>query len=127
MTSHRSAAKRRSTAFLEFRLVPQVFSDLTDMLRDVVNRVREQERLILDICVNECACRAATSSPRSQKRDQSGLGRPTRPRASKPTPATSQHAVTTSRADQIQAADIEQFCTIDHQRYQGDQSPHVDR
>ena len=42
------------TAFLEFRLVPQVFSDLTDMLRDVVNRVREQERLILDICVNEC-------------------------------------------------------------------------
>ena len=29
------------TAFLEFRLVPQVFSDLTDMLRDVVSRVRE--------------------------------------------------------------------------------------
>jgi RNA polymerase primary sigma factor len=42
------------TAFLEFRLIPQLFSDLTDTLRGVVNRIREQERLILDICVNEC-------------------------------------------------------------------------
>jgi len=42
------------TAFLEFRLVPQLFSELTDILRDVVNRIREQERLILDISVNEC-------------------------------------------------------------------------
>jgi len=42
------------TAFLEFRLVPQLFSELTDILRDVVNRIREQERLILEICVSEC-------------------------------------------------------------------------
>ncbi|MGB5494799.1 MAG: RNA polymerase sigma factor RpoD [Sedimenticolaceae bacterium] len=42
------------TAFLEFRLVPQLFGVLTDTLRGVVNRIREQERLILDICVNEC-------------------------------------------------------------------------
>jgi RNA polymerase primary sigma factor len=42
------------TAFLEFRLIPQLFSELTDTLRGVVNRIREQERLILDICVNEC-------------------------------------------------------------------------
>ena len=42
------------TAFLEFRLVPQLFAELTDTLRGVVNRIREQERLILDICVNEC-------------------------------------------------------------------------
>ncbi len=41
-------------AFLEFRLVPQLFSELTDILRGVVNRIREQERLILDVCVNEC-------------------------------------------------------------------------
>jgi RNA polymerase primary sigma factor len=41
-------------AFLEFRLVPQVFTELTEILRDYVNRIREQERLILDICVNEC-------------------------------------------------------------------------
>jgi RNA polymerase primary sigma factor len=41
-------------AFLEFRLVPQVFIELTEILRDYVNRIREQERLILDICVNEC-------------------------------------------------------------------------
>ena len=46
--------ERTVTAFLEFRLVPQLFSDLTDILRDVVNRIRDQERLILDICVNEC-------------------------------------------------------------------------
>ncbi len=42
------------TAFLEFRLVPALFSELTETLRSVVNRIREQERLILDICVNEC-------------------------------------------------------------------------
>ncbi len=42
------------TAFLEFRLIPQLFGVLTDTLRGVVNRIREQERLILDICVNEC-------------------------------------------------------------------------
>ena len=42
------------TAFLEFRLVPQLFSELTEVLRGVVRRVREQERLILEICVNEC-------------------------------------------------------------------------
>ena len=42
------------TAFLEFRLVPQLFSELTEILRGVVNKIREQERLILDICVNEC-------------------------------------------------------------------------
>ncbi len=42
------------TAFLEFRLVPALFLGLTDTLRGVVNRIREQERLILDICVNEC-------------------------------------------------------------------------
>ncbi len=42
------------SAFLEFRLVPQLFAELTEILRGVVNRIREQERLILDICVNEC-------------------------------------------------------------------------
>ncbi len=42
------------TAFLEFRLVPQLFAELTELLRSVVNRIREQERMILDICVNEC-------------------------------------------------------------------------
>jgi RNA polymerase primary sigma factor len=42
------------TAFLEFRLVPPLFADLVETLRGVVNRIREQERMILDICVNEC-------------------------------------------------------------------------
>lgn len=54
MTSHRSAAKRRLPHFSSSVWYRRSFSDLTDMLRDVVNRVREQERLILDICVNEC-------------------------------------------------------------------------
>jgi RNA polymerase primary sigma factor len=42
------------SAFLEFRLVPALFASLTETLRGVVNRIREQERMILDICVNEC-------------------------------------------------------------------------
>jgi RNA polymerase primary sigma factor len=42
------------TAFLEFRLVPALFTELTETLRDVVNRIRTQERLILEVCVNEC-------------------------------------------------------------------------
>jgi RNA polymerase primary sigma factor len=42
------------SAFLEFRLVPALFTSLTETLRGVVNRIREQERMILDICVNEC-------------------------------------------------------------------------
>jgi len=42
------------TAFLEFRLIPQLFTELTEVLRGVIRRVREQERLILEICVNEC-------------------------------------------------------------------------
>ena len=41
-------------AFLEFRLIPALFTNLTETLRGVVNRIREQERMILDICVNEC-------------------------------------------------------------------------
>jgi RNA polymerase primary sigma factor len=55
-TSEKSqkCCEKTVTAFLEFRLVPQLFAELTELLRGVVNRIREQERLILDICVNEC-------------------------------------------------------------------------
>jgi len=47
-------SERTVKAFLEFRLVPQLFAGLTEILRSYVRRVREQERLILEICVNEC-------------------------------------------------------------------------
>jgi RNA polymerase primary sigma factor len=55
-TSEKSqkCCEKTVSAFLEFRLVPQLFAELTELLRGVVNRIREQERLILDICVNEC-------------------------------------------------------------------------
>ena len=46
--------ERSVNAFLEFRLVPPLFAELTEILRGYVRRVREQERLVLEICVNEC-------------------------------------------------------------------------
>ncbi len=55
-TSEKSlkCCEKTVTAFLEFRLIPQLFGELTDLLRSIVNKIREQERFILDICVNEC-------------------------------------------------------------------------
>jgi RNA polymerase primary sigma factor len=55
-TSEKSkkCCEKTVTAFLEFRLIPQLFAELTELLRSIVNKIREQERLILDICVNEC-------------------------------------------------------------------------
>jgi RNA polymerase primary sigma factor len=47
-------SEKTVAAFLEFRLVPPLFTELTELLRAVIRRVREQERLILEICVNEC-------------------------------------------------------------------------
>ncbi len=40
-------------AIQEFRLTPALFSKLVNTLRDIITRIREQERLILDLCVNE--------------------------------------------------------------------------
>ena len=85
------------TAFLEFRLVPALFLGLTDTLRGVVNRIREQERLILDICVNECGM------PRrdfiaSFPKNETNLDwvADTGQRARSRLPATSRHAARTS-------------------------------
>jgi RNA polymerase primary sigma factor len=39
--------------FLEFRRTPQFFKELTEVLVSVVDKVREQERIIQDICVNK--------------------------------------------------------------------------
>jgi len=49
----RKAADKCSEALMEFRLAPQLFTELTGMLRNVVNQVREHERTVLELCVNE--------------------------------------------------------------------------
>lgn len=38
--------------FLEFKKTAQFFKELTGVLHDTVGKIREQEKLILDICVN---------------------------------------------------------------------------
>ena len=49
----RKASEKCAEAFMEFRLSPALFNELAGMLRDVVNRVREHERTVLDLCVSE--------------------------------------------------------------------------
>jgi RNA polymerase primary sigma factor len=49
----RKAADKAGAVFLDFRLTPQVFQELADMLRESVLRIREQERLILQLCVTD--------------------------------------------------------------------------
>jgi RNA polymerase primary sigma factor len=39
--------------FLEFRLAPKVLDRLAETLRDVVERIRLQERIIMHVCVNK--------------------------------------------------------------------------
>ncbi len=39
-------------SFLEFKKTPQFFKELTGVLHDTVDKIRERERLIQDICVN---------------------------------------------------------------------------
>ena len=38
--------------FMEFKKTPQFFKELTDILHAVVEKIREQERVIQDLCVN---------------------------------------------------------------------------
>ena len=38
---------------MEFKKTPQFFKELTDTLRDTVAKIREQERLLVDICVTK--------------------------------------------------------------------------
>jgi len=40
-----------SQLFLELKLAPQVFSDLVQVLRGTIERIREQERQVLELCV----------------------------------------------------------------------------
>ncbi len=55
---HSKAAARSKTRvelanyFLEFKLVPRLLDHLSSQLREMVDRIRSQERVIMDICVN---------------------------------------------------------------------------
>ncbi len=49
----RKAAEKCAECVMEFRLAPPLFNELTGMLRDIVNQIREHERTVLDLCVNE--------------------------------------------------------------------------
>ncbi|HEY9199945.1 MAG TPA: RNA polymerase sigma factor RpoD, partial [Gammaproteobacteria bacterium] len=46
---HRTAL---SELFMQFKLVPRVVDEMTNRLRDMVERIRSHERVIMDICVN---------------------------------------------------------------------------
>jgi RNA polymerase primary sigma factor len=39
--------------FLDFKLVPKVLDRLVNSLRDTVDRIRAQEKIIMDICINK--------------------------------------------------------------------------
>ncbi len=49
----RKAAEKCAECVMEFRLAPPLFNELTGMLRDIVNQIREHERTVLNLCVND--------------------------------------------------------------------------
>ena len=66
--STKKTLKSLTNEFMELKLAPKVFDQLVLQLRDVVNQVRGQERLVMALCETP-ACRARTSlaaSPRTR-------------------------------------------------------------
>jgi RNA polymerase primary sigma factor len=49
----KTACTKLSDQFLEFKLLPVVFIQLVNNLRDTVERIREQERMVMSLCVNK--------------------------------------------------------------------------
>jgi RNA polymerase primary sigma factor len=45
--------EKTSATFLEFKFLPSVFNELVDNLRKAISFIRNQERGIMDLCVNE--------------------------------------------------------------------------
>ncbi len=43
-----------TTDFMELKLAPKLFDRMVELLRDVVNDIRNQERQTLDLCVRQC-------------------------------------------------------------------------
>ncbi|MBI5040627.1 MAG: RNA polymerase sigma factor RpoD [Gammaproteobacteria bacterium] len=53
--SAKQADKHRtglSELFMQFKLTPRIVDEITNRLRDMVERIRSHERVIMDICVN---------------------------------------------------------------------------
>jgi RNA polymerase primary sigma factor len=48
----RAAMARVSEDFLQFKLVANVFNELVEMLRETIERIRGQERLIMGLCID---------------------------------------------------------------------------
>ncbi len=49
---YQAALRKVSDAFLEFKLIPAVFTQLNRTLNECVSTIREQERLVLRLCVD---------------------------------------------------------------------------
>ena len=49
----RKAGQKCADAFMEFRLSPQLFTDVANILRNHINIIREYERTVLDLAVTE--------------------------------------------------------------------------
>jgi RNA polymerase primary sigma factor len=47
------AGQKCADAFMEFRLSPQLFTDVANILRNHISMIREYERTVLDLAVNE--------------------------------------------------------------------------
>ncbi|MBK1644549.1 RNA polymerase sigma factor RpoD [Thiocapsa imhoffii] len=50
----RAAMAEVSEIFLQFKLVAAVFQELAELLRQTIERIRAQERVIMAICVEQC-------------------------------------------------------------------------
>ena len=48
----RAALERVSEDFLQFKLVANIFNELVGILRDTIDRIRAQERIIMGLCVD---------------------------------------------------------------------------
>ena len=49
----KKALKSLTNEFMELKLAPKVFDALVGQLRDVINQVRGQERLVMALCVRD--------------------------------------------------------------------------
>jgi RNA polymerase primary sigma factor len=49
----KKALKSLTNEFMELKLAPKVFDQLVGQLRDVINQVRQQERLVMALCVRD--------------------------------------------------------------------------
>ena len=49
----RKALKSLTNEFMELKLAPKVFDQLVGQLRDVINQIRSQERMVMALCVRD--------------------------------------------------------------------------